>query len=124
VTDSDPAGNRIPGGIEQAASVGVSLQENEPWSAGLRLRYFGPRPLIEDDSVRSKSSTLANLMTGYKISKQVRLSMEVLNLFDTRVSDIDYYYESQLSGEATPVSDIHTHPAEPRILRASVNMKF
>jgi len=123
-TDSDPAGNRIPGGIEQAASVGVSLRENEPWSAGLRLRYFGPRPLIEDDSVRSKSSTLANLMTGYKISKQVRLSMEVLNLFDTRVSDIDYYYESQLSGEATPVSDIHTHPAEPRILRASVNMKF
>ena len=59
-TDNDPVGNRIPGAIEQAASIGVSLQESDPWSAGLRLRYFGPRPLIEDNSVRSKSSTLVN----------------------------------------------------------------
>ena len=31
-TDVDPAGDRIPGAIEQAASIGVSLQEREPWS--------------------------------------------------------------------------------------------
>ncbi|HAF43993.1 MAG TPA: TonB-dependent receptor [Gallionellaceae bacterium] len=121
-TDSDPVGNRIPGAIEQAASVGVSLQESDPWSAGLRLRYFGPRPLIEDNSIRSKSSTLVNLMSGYKISKQVRLSLEVLNLLDTQVSDIDYYYESQLVGEASPVADIHSHPAEPRTLRLTLRV--
>lgn len=121
-TDNDPAGNRIPGAIEQAASIGVSLQESEPWSGGLRLRYFGPRPLIEDDSVRSKSSTLANMLVGYRFTRQVRMSMEILNLFGTQVSDIDYYYESQLVGEASPVADIHSHPAEPRTLRVTLRV--
>lgn len=121
-TDSDPAGDRIPGAIEQAASVGVSLQESDPWLAGLRLRYFGPRPLIEDNGVRSKSSMLVNMLVGYRITQRVRLNVEVLNLLDTQVSDIDYYYESQLTSEAAPVSDIHTHPAEPRALRVSLKV--
>ena len=86
----------------------------------MRLRYFGGRPLIEDDSVRSESSTLVNMLVGYRITQSVRLSMEVLNLFDAQVSDIDYYYESQLVGEATPVADIHSHPAEPRTLRLTL----
>jgi outer membrane receptor protein involved in Fe transport len=121
-TDSDPVGNRIPGAIEQAASIGVSLQENDPWSAGLRLRYFGPRPLIEDNSVRSKSSTLLNLQAGYKITQQLRASIDILNLFNASVSDIDYYYASQLPGEAAPVNDIHTHPAEPRAVRVTLKL--
>jgi hypothetical protein len=121
-TDYDPAGDRIPGAIEQAASIGVSLQESAPWSGGLRLRYFGPRPLIEDNSVRSKSSTLVNMQVGYRIMRSVNLSVEVLNLLGTRVSDIDYYYASQLRGEAAPVNDIHSHPAEPRTLRVTVRV--
>jgi outer membrane receptor protein involved in Fe transport len=121
-TDSDPVGNRIPGAIEQAASVGVSLQESEPWSAGLRLRYFGPRPLIEDNSARSKSSTLVNMQVGYRISKPVKVSMEILNLFNEQVSDIDYYYASQLRSEAAPVNDIHSHPAEPRAVRLTLRL--
>ncbi len=123
-TDSDPVGNRIPGAIEQAASVGVSLQESDPWSAGLRLRYFGPRPLIEDNSVRSKSSTLVNLMAGYRVSKPIKVSVEILNLFNEQVSDIDYYYASQLRSETTPVNDIHSHPAEPRALRVTLRITF
>ena len=121
-TDADPAGNHIPGAVEQVASLGVSLQESEPWSAGMRLRYFGPRPLIEDNSVRSKSSTLVNLLVGYRVSKPVQVSMEILNLFNTQVSDIDYYYASRLPGEAAPVNDVHTHPAEPRAVRVTLKL--
>jgi hypothetical protein len=83
-TDNDPVGNRIPDAIEQAASIGVSLQESDPWSAGLRVRYFGPRPLIEDNSVRSKSSTLVNMQVGYRISKPVKVSLEILNLLTSK----------------------------------------
>ncbi len=123
-TDSVPAGSRIPGAIEQAASIGVSLQESEPWSGGVRLRYFGPRPLIEDNSVRSKSSTLVNLQLGYKFTRQLRATLDILNLLNAVVSDIDYYYASQLPGEAAPVNDIHSHPAEPRTLRITLKMSF
>jgi outer membrane receptor protein involved in Fe transport len=120
--DSDADGNHIPGAVEQVTSIGASLQESDPWAAGLRLRYFGSRPLTEDNRIRSKSSTLVNLLGGYSISKPIKISMEVLNLFNSKVSDIDYYYASRLRGETTAVNDIHTHPAEPRAVRVTLRM--
>ena len=122
-TDSDPAGNFIPGSINRTASVGVS-GESGPWSGGVRLRYFGQRALVEDDSVRSPSSTLVNMKLGYKLAANLKLTVEVLNLLDRKVSDIDYYYESRLPGEAAPVADIHTHPGEMRTLRAGLAWRF
>lgn len=126
-TEIDPAlvaGNYIPGAIQKTLSVGVSAQGASAWSGGLRLRYFGPRPLIEDNSVASKSSTLVNLRTGYQFDKKMKLTLDVLNLFDNKVSDIDYYYASRLPGEAGSVDDIHTHPSEPRTARLSLRIGF
>ena len=62
------------------------------------------------------------MQVGYRISKPVKVSMEILNLFNEQVSDIDYYYASQLPGEAAPVNDIHSHPAEPRTVRATLRL--
>jgi hypothetical protein len=121
--DSDPAGNRIPGAIERTASAGIGVKQDR-WDAGLRLRYFGPRPLVEANRVRSASSTLFNVQAGYQVASNVRLGIELVNLFDRKVNDIDYFYESQLAGEAAPVVDKHVHPALPRTLRASVTMQF
>ena len=73
---------------------------------------------------RSASSTLVNLKLGYAITRDIRLTAEVLNVFDRRVSDIDYFYESRLPGEAAPVADIHSHPSEPRALRVGLVMRF
>jgi hypothetical protein len=121
--DGDPLGDRIPGAIERTASASATY-ERGPWSGGLRLRYLGPRPLVEDGSVRSGSSLLANLRAGYRFSAFVKASVDVLNLLDRRVSDIDYYYESRLRHEAQPVADLHTHPAEPRTIRATLTLSF
>ncbi len=45
----------------------------------------------------------------------------MLNVFDSRGDDIDYYYVSRLPGEpAAGVGDQHFHPVEPRQLRVSV----
>jgi hypothetical protein len=123
-TDVDPVGNHIPGAIETALSGGISVDGRGPWLGSLRLRYFGPRPLIEDDSVRSKASSLLNLRLGYRLSTGLTLAAEVFNLLNNRVSDIDYYYESQLRGEPAPVSDVHFHPAETRSVRLSAEWRY
>ena len=124
-TDNDPAGDHIPGAIETTASVGVGINRPLGWFGGARLRYFGPRPLVEDDSVRSSSSTLVNLTAGYRFSRHWQAMLAVYNIFDREVSDIDYYYTSRLAGElATGVDDIHTHPAEPRTARLSLRYNF
>jgi len=130
--DNAPEGDYIPESIQTTASAGVSLNRGR-WSVGARARYFGPRPLVEDDSVRSASSFLVNLKVGYRLMKDVRVFAEVLNLFDKRVNDIDYYYASLLKGETSPVDangvatgieDHHIHPAEPRTLRVGVVWSF
>jgi len=122
--DDEPIGDHIPGSTTRTMSGGLTYAEG-PWSAGLRLRYFGPRPLIEDNSERSGSSTLVNAKLGYAVTKQVRIGLDVLNLFDRKVDDITYFYTSRLQGEpAAGVADKHFHPAEPRSVRLSVLLQI
>ncbi len=106
-------------------SVGAALNDLSGFFGGFRMRSFGPRPLIEDNSVRSKSSTLFNAQLGYEIVRGARLAVDVFNVFDARVSDVDYFYTSRLPGEsAQGVADIHTHPVEPRTARVSLTYAF
>jgi outer membrane receptor protein involved in Fe transport len=121
---SDPVGNRIPGAIERTASAGLTFDDQGPYYGGLRLRYFGPRPLIEDNTVRSSSSTLLNARLGWRPDKRFEFVLDVLNLLHREVNDIEYYYASQLAGESAPVLDRHFHPAEPRSVRISARMNF
>jgi len=122
----DPnVGRYIPGSVRTVASFGATVTNFGPWFGQFQLRYFGPRPLIEDNSQRSKGTTLAYARVGYKISPDMRLAVDVFNLFDRKASDIDYYYASRLPGEATDgVNDTHTHPAEPRSLRVTLSLNF
>jgi hypothetical protein len=113
-------GNRIPGAIEGVAQLGVTVDRSGPWSGSLRLRWFGPRPLIEDDSVRSKASVTLNGRVGYQLAKDLQLELEAFNLTNRRASAIDYFYESQLAGETASVADVHFHPIEPRSLRLTL----
>lgn len=135
-TDDDPAGNRIPDSIGTTASLGVAFTPNSPWSAGLRMRYFGPRTLVEDNSARSTSSTLFNAEAGYQFNKRLLGKIEILNLFNRQVNDIEYLYSSCLRNEgSTPACDAHAasrdgvldrhiHPAEPRAARVSLRLSF
>ena len=124
-TQFDPVGSSIPGSIQTVASFGATLKDYGPWFGQFQFRYFGPRPLIEDDSQRSKATTLAYLRAGYKFTEQTKVMVDVFNLFDRKASDIDYYYPSRLKGEpADGVNDIHFHPVEPRSFRVTLSTSF
>ena len=123
-TEPDPVGDHIPGAVETVVSLGVTVHRDAGWYGGMRWRYFGPAPLVEDDSVRSHSTSLVNVEAGYHFTPKFSLMATVFNLFDTDANDITYYYESQLPGEAQPVADIHFHPVEPRTLRVTATVQF
>ena len=106
-------------------SGGASVDNFHRTFGSLRLRYFGPRALIEDNSVRSKATTLLNFEGGYQFVKALRMNVQIYNLLDAEVSDIDYYFASRLPGEPLAgVEDIHVHPAVPRTLRVSMVLGF
>jgi outer membrane receptor protein involved in Fe transport len=80
---------------------------------------------VQDDSVRSKATSLVNLRGGYQVARKLRVTADVFNLFDEAVSDIDYYFASRLPGEPLGgVQDIHFHPAVPRTVRVSLIVGF
>ena len=121
--DFDPAGNRVPGAIEGVASVALALDKG-PYFGALQLRHFGPRPLLEDNSVRSRSTATLNGRVGYRINTSTRIELEGFNLSNRKDSAIDYYYASRLKGEAAEVNDIHFHPIEPRSFRVNLTVNF
>jgi hypothetical protein len=113
----------IPGAVPITVNAGIAIGKKEGLFGSLRGRYFGPRPLIEDGSVESRASFQVNGRLGYR-KEDWEVAVDCLNLLGRKDNDIEYYYESRLPGEASPVGDVHLHPAEPRTFRVSVTRRF
>jgi hypothetical protein len=124
-TDNEPDGDYVPEALVATFDGGVAVHDLDgalqAWSAGLRLRYFGPRPLTQDGTIQSRATTLLYADLGYRFNPDWSVGFDIFNLLDARSSDIDYYYASRLPGEPLEgVNDIHTHPSEPREFRVSI----
>ncbi|MBP0493829.1 TonB-dependent receptor [Pararoseomonas indoligenes] len=116
-----PEGRRIPGAPDLVLSAGLTLGEELGWFGTARLRLFGPRPLVEDNSARSSPTALVNARLGYRFARGLTASLDALNLLDTKASGIDYFYPSRLPGEpAGGIADRHFHPVEPRAFRVTL----
>lgn len=115
-------GNRIPNAIGFMLSGGISALITDDLTATMTIRSIGPAPLIEDGSQMSKQSTLANFLLRYRMGRYT-ITGEILNLFDSKANDIQYFYASRLPGEpADGVEDDHFHPAVPRIWRLGLRV--
>jgi hydrogenase/urease accessory protein HupE len=120
-----PVGRHIPGSVETVIAAGATVHDLQGFFGGLRLRYFGPRALIEDNSVRSDSTILLSANLGYELDKTWAIQAEVFNLLNRKDSAIDYFYTSRLPGEAAAgLDDIHFHPTELISFRIGLTAKF
>lgn len=121
-SDSEGPGRRIPGAPNLIMAAGVTVDEGLGWFGTARLRYFGARPLVEDNSARSRATALVNARVGYRFANGLQTSLDAFNLFNTKASQIDYFYNSRLPGEpAKGVADRHYHPVEPLAVRFTVS---
>ncbi len=124
-TDDDPVGNHVPGAVATVVSAGATVDSLRNIFGGVRWRYFGPRPLIEDNSVRSEATSLVNLEVGYRLTRSMRIALDIFNVSNAKHSDIDYFYTSRLRGEPEGgIDDIHFHPTLPRTVRVGFIMEF
>ena len=120
--------HRIPNAVDSVASIAATLKDIGRWSASLQWRYLGSGALVEDNSVRSNAASTFNLRVSRDLLDLARrpssLTVDVFNLFNRKVDDIQYYYASQLPGEATAVSGKVVHPGEPRSVRVTYRVAF
>ncbi|MCY7279745.1 MAG: TonB-dependent receptor [Sphingomonas bacterium] len=123
LTDLPNGENNIPGAIETVIAGGFVAKYGRA-SLGARLRHFGSYSLIEDDSVRADPTTVANARLGYKLGR-VEIAADLLNIFNSKDKEIEYFYASRLQGEPLEgVEDRHFKAVEPRQLRVSALVKF
>jgi len=121
-----PIGDEIPGSVETVVAAGISVHDLNGFFGSIRLRYFGPRPLVEDNSFRSSETLLLSAEVGYQFNKTWTLSAEVFNILDRKDHEIDYRYESRLSNEApgAAIDDTHFHPVDPISFRVALTARF
>lgn len=121
-------GDYVPDSIDTVFSMGASFNLDNGVYGGLRVRYFGPRKLNESGDVKSDATQLVNANLGYRWRNGLTFGIEALNLFDAQNDDITYLYASRTLQERQnsidPIEGFHSHPVEPRTLRATVAYHF
>ena len=123
LSDLPSVANRIPGAIEEVVAGGFVAKYKQA-SLAMRLRHFGSYSLIEDNSVRADPLTVVNARVEYQIGS-IELAADLLNVFDAKDNEIEYFYSSRLPGEpAGGIEDRHVRPIEPRQLRVSAKVTF
>ncbi len=72
---------------------------NEKWGGSLNYRYFGPRPLTEDDSVKSSAAESYSGMLSISLFDNWIARVEIFNLLNSKIDRIQYYYPTRLQNE-------------------------
>ena len=137
-------GNYIPGAPSAIASAGIRLGEKTGWFSALRYRYFGPRPLTEDNAFVSPATGLLNGQFGYRFDNGWRVQIDAFNLLDSKSDQVTYAYGSLLKSDSlfamcfpaagaptapaavcqNGVMDRVLHPVEPLAIRLTVAGQF
>ncbi len=122
----DPGGDGryIQGAVEGVASVAMVVDDGGRWSGSLQLRYFGPRPLTEDNSVRSDATTTLNGRLRYRVDQKTSIELLGFNLLDSKNSAIDYYNDSYTFNGVSGLSGRVFHPIETRNFRLMLITRY
>lgn len=115
--DGSSTDNYVPGAVNGVASLAALVDNGGAVHGALQLRYFGPRPLTEDNSVRSDATMTFNGRLTYRLNKTTRLELMGFNLLNRKDAAIQYFYESRPTPGGAAREDVHFHPTEPRSFR-------
>ena len=119
-------GRYVPNAIPLSASLGVTADAKGPWLAGIRLRYIGTYPLEETGTEKSSPAFTTNLKLGYRFNERWQIAADILNLFDRKANDIEYWGTSCTRNEGVACNNGNgytgrlVHPMEPRTIRLSL----
>jgi outer membrane receptor protein involved in Fe transport len=123
-------GDRVPNAIPFTASLGVSTDRGGAWFGGLHARYIGAYPLEETGREKSHPLFTTNIRTGYRFTRSLQLSADILNLFNRAGNDIEYWGAACSRGEQANgscnggIDGRLVHPVEPRTVRLTLRNTF
>ena len=118
-------GNHIPNAPGFVGSLGALLDNFGPYYGGVEVRVLGQYPLVADNTEKDAGYTETNIDAGCKINRNLKVQLDIFNLFNVRADAAAYYYTSRLPGEPlNGISDHQDHPLEPISARFAVTATF
>ncbi len=102
---------------------GLSIDNLNGFSGGLRFRYLNDRPANEDNSIVAEGYTVTDFNLNYRM-KNITLGMMVENLFDVDWNETQFATESRLQNEAQSVEEIHFTPGTPFFIKGIITYNF
>ena len=114
----------IPGALKITAEVGLTYAR-ERWNVSARYRHLGEHALVEDNSVTASPTTVVNLRAAWTPG-DIEVFGELLNVFDSHDTDIEYLYETYLPtiDLTGPQEGVNSRAVEPRMVRLGLRKAF
>jgi outer membrane receptor for ferrienterochelin and colicin len=113
----------IPLAPDLTFSGGLSVNDLEGFSGGIRYRYIDDRPANEDNSIVAEGYFITDFNVNYSFG-QTTLGLVIENIFDTEWNETQFATESRLQNEAQSVEEIHFTPGTPFFIKGSISYRF
>jgi hypothetical protein len=120
----EPSGeNYIPLAPDFTFTGGLSVNNLDGFSGGIRLRYLDDRPANENNSIVAEGYLVTDFNVNYDF-KNITLGLAIENLFDVDWNETQFATESRLRNEVRPVEEIHFTPGTPFFIKGTVTYTF
>jgi outer membrane receptor protein involved in Fe transport len=114
----------IPNALNFICSFGAIVDNLGPWFGGVELRWLGPQPLVDDNSLTTPGYKEVNWNVGYKVTERVKVQFSVFNFFNTTAPASQYAYQYRVSPTAPIQFGATYHPLEPLFARVTLSVLF
>jgi outer membrane receptor protein involved in Fe transport len=104
--------------------AGTTAHPGRGWTTSVFVTSFASRPSIGDDGLRVRSASFVNGRITRKLSKNLRVSLDVLNVFDKRVAEGDHFSPTRLWSTPGAADNFLFHPVESRGFRLRLRATF
>ena len=120
----DPDGqNYIPLAPDFTLAGGLSVNDLNGFSGGIRYRYIDDRQAKEDNSIVAEGYFVTDFNANYSFDN-ITLGFVIENLFDTEWNETQFATESRLQNEAQSVEEIHFTPGTPFFIKGTIAYRF
>ncbi|MCX7550127.1 TonB-dependent receptor [Xanthomarina sp. F2636L] len=121
----EPSGeDYIPLAPDFTLTGGLSVNNLNGFSGGIRYRYIDDRPANEDNSIVADGYFVTDFNLSYEFTNNLVLGISIENLFDTEWNETQFATESRLQNELEPVEEIHFTPGTPFFFKANISYRF
>ena len=114
LTAPDPNGGpgyHIPGAVEGVGSLDAVVHDLGPFFGSLQLHYKGPYPLVDNNTERAPATWLLNGRLGYKVTKNCTLTLDGLNLLNSKASEHRVLLRLPIAGRAAGRGERRSFPS-------------